>query len=532
MTTALLAATVCSPQVIVLGYGDGSVANAISENPAKDVMVIRLPGDPPPERCDLTRAIISRIDSPEDAKPWALRAFASHTEIPNLAGTSIVDDHPLSPEAEEARKKIAPALRLALTDQPQLYGNDILDSFMGVYHGAFNAPTLLPGPTVTDIAGRYGPAPVVAIGAGPSLKRHIDELRALQDRCVLVACDAVLPGLLAEDIQPHFVTPLERLRANAVFSIPARGTRCFFAGLPVCHPDTLTPFEGRTLGVAGLDRLYDWMWPGAQSSLRIMTGSSTGVLAFSLALAVTRGPVYLVGHDLAKEAGNSHWKTDDLAAEDFKKMTQVTAFGAGYGKRMVPGNSGEMVESIDWWDRFRGEIALLTQAIGRTVYNVSAHDRIGAVIQGTKAAPLPKPEETPILPEMQWPERRPERLHAWRARAQKMPSDADHLIACMDRLRADIAHERTKPAHEWNVGALSDRMSISAGVTEDNVQAFSYLLRSALHNSLALHHADLFRCKNALRARWLTMDGVDVLASGVTQALLKLRPCLERIARV
>lgn len=532
MTSALQAATVCSPQVIVLGYGDGSVANAISENPAKDVLVVRLPGDPPPERCDLTRAILSRIDRPEDAKPWALRAFASHNDIPVLAGASIVDDHPVSPEAAEARKVIAPALRLALSDQPQLYGNDILDSFMGIYHGAFNAPTLLPGPTITDIAGAYDQAPVIAIGAGPSLKRHIDELRALQDRCVLVACDAVLPGLLAEGIQPHFVTPLERLKANAVFSPPARGTRCIFAGLPVCHPDTLEPFEGRTLGVAGLDRLYDWMWPGTQAEVRIMTGSSTGVLAFSVALALGRGPVYLVGHDLAKEAGNSHWKTDDLAATDFKKMETVTVYGAGYGKRMVPGNSGELVESIDWWDRFRGEIALLTQAIRRTVYNVSAHDRIGAVIPGTLAAPLPAAADTPLLPEIVWPERRPERLHAWRARAQKMPEDADAVIARMAELRADIALERVKPAHQWNVGALSDRMSISAGVSPDNVQAFSYLLRSALHNSMAMHHADLFRCTSPTRARWLTMDGVDVLASGVTQALLKLRPCLERIARV
>lgn len=532
MNSAFLAAAVQSPQVIVLGYGDGQVANAIAENPAKDVIVVRLPGDPPAAECSLSRGGISAIERVEDCKPWVLQAFADHTQIPPLAGCVIVDDHPIGDEAARFRETIKAPLRLALSDQPQLYGNDILDSFMGIYHGALNAPALLPGPTLTDIAGGYGTAPAVAIGAGPSLKRHITELRDLQERVVLVACDAVLPGLLAEGIQPHFVTPLERLKANATFSVPARGTRCFFAGLPVCHPETLEPFEGRCLGVAGLDRLYGWLWPGEQSALRVMTGSSTGVLAVSIALAVTRGPVYLVGHDLAKESGQSHWKTDDIAAEDFKRMEKAGVFGAGYDKRLVPGNSGEPVESIDWWDRFRGEISLLTRSIGRRVVNVAAHDRIGAVIPGTETAPLPSPDSLPVLPEWKLAANRPERLGAWRTRAKKMPADADRLMAHLNVLRMDVANERRKPVHEWNVGALSDRLTLSAGVSDDNAQAFGYLLRSALHNHLAMHHADLFRCQSPTRARWLTMDGVDMLAAGIVQALTKLKPCLERIARV
>lgn len=532
MTSALLAATVQSPQVIVLGYGDGSVANAIAENPAKDVIVVRLPGDPPAEACPLSRGSLSALMAVEDCKPWALRAFCQHTLIPALAGLTIVDDHPISQEGAAFRDQIKQPFRLALTDQPQLYGNDILDSFMGIYHGGLNCPNLLPSGTLSDIAGWYGNAPAIAIGAGPSLKRHLPELRELQNHCVLVACDAVVPGLLGEGIVPHFVTPLERLRVNAVFSLPVKGTRCIYAGLPVCHPDTLSPFGERIIGVAGLDRLYDWLWPERQASLRVMTGSSTGVLAVSIALAVTRGPVYLVGHDLAKESGASHWKKDDLAATDFAMMEKSTSFGAGYEKRLVPGNSGELVESIDWWDRFRGEIGLLSATIGRPVYNVTAHDRIGAVIPHTQAALLPIPGDLPVLPEFVWPERRPERLHAWRARAQKMPADCDALIASMGTLRDEVAAMRKLPAHEWNTGALSDRMSISAGVSEDNAQAYSYLLRSALHNSMALHHADLFRCKSADRARWLTMDGIDGLASGIVQALTKLRPCIERIARV
>ncbi len=530
MTTALEAATVCSPLVIVVGFGDGSVANAIAENPGKEVYVIRLLGDP--EDCALTRGHVAHIRSPEDCKPFVLQAFGSHQDIPMLGGCCVVDDHPISEAAAKARAEILPTLRLALGDMPQLYGNDILDSFMGLYHASLNAPTLLPAATITDIAGRYGMTPAISIGAGPSLTRHLDEIRELQDKCILVACDAVLPGLLKHGIQPHYVTPLERLGGNSVFSQGAEGTRCVFAGLPVCHPDTLRPFGDRVLGVAGLDRVYDWLWPGDESRVRIMTGSSTGVLSFSVALAVTMGPIYLVGHDLAKEGGVTHWGAAELATTDFAKMEKATIFGTGYERRLVPGNCGSPVESIAWWDRFRGEIALLCSALHmRRVVNVSAHDRIGAVIPGTVAAPLPDPAtlETfyaPLLPGHVG------RLESWRDRAREMPADAGRLLEALGALRIDVEAERGKPYPEWKIGALSDRLSLSAGVSEPNREAFSYTLRSALHNEMARHHADLFRTKDVARAKWLTMDGLDSLSGALITAIERLMPCLERIARV
>lgn len=530
MTSALTAATVCSPLVIVVGYGDGSVANAICENPAKEVYVIRLPGDP--TDCALERGHVAFIQTPEDCRSFVMQAFASHQDIPMLGGCQIVDDHPISEQAAKVRAEILAPLRLALGDMPQLYGNDILDSFMGIYHAAQNAPTLLNAPTLTDIAGRYGRTPAISIGAGPSLTRHLDEIRELQDKCILVACDAVLPGLLKAGIQPHFVTPLERLRANAVFSQGAEDTRCIFAGLPVCHPDTLAPFRGRVLGVAGLDRVYDWLWPGDEARVRIMTGSSTGVLSFSVAMAVTQGPIYLVGHDLAKEGGVTHWDAAELATSDFKRMEEATVFGTGYERRVVPGNCGEPVESITWWDRFRGEISLVCRALHmRQVFNVAAHDRIGAVIPGALVGPLPDPAglETfypPLIPGHTG------RLEAWRTRAKEMPADGLRLWNALGDLRNDIEAERLKPYPEWKIGALSDRMSLTSGVSEPNHQAFSYMLRSALHNEMARHHVDLSRTKDIPRAKWLTMDGIDSLAGALMTSLEHLMPCLERIARV
>jgi len=527
MSKAMAAALCQAPLVIVVGYGDGQVANAIAENPQKDVLVVHLPGDP--EECPLARGRIARCASTSDIRAMVLAAFGAHHDIPPLGGVSIIDDHPLPSETASSRERLLPDLRTALRDQPQLYGNDIIDSFMGLWHASLNAPRLLAAPFLGENFGVGGATPVIAIAAGPSLRGHLDRLRRLQDRCLLVACDSAFPGLIAAGVVPHVVTPLERLRANATFMPPAAGTRCGFAGLPVCHPDALVPFDSRVLGVAGYDRLYDWFWPDNQN--RVMTGSSTGVLAVSIALALGTGPVYLVGHDLATIDDLSHWDAAELATKQWKSMKASAVYGSGYDDRLIPGNNGGTVRSIVWWDRFRHEIGLLARSLKRQVFNVNAFHRVGAVIENTSAADLPDPDSLPPFAGPNW--RRPslDRLAIWRAKARKLPEDGLSLARTVGELRHDIAIERRKAPHAWRINELVERMALTAGVSDENAPAMGYALRSALFNNQALYHVDLQRCQGANRARWLTMDGIDSLCSSLISALEQLMPCLERIAR-
>lgn len=527
MSKALRAAVCQAPTVMVVGYGDGKVANAIAENHQKDVIVLRLPGDP--DDCPLTRGRVAKVETPSQIRQFVLSAFGAHPDIPALGGVQIVDDHPVTAACSEARTKLLPELRVALKDQPQLYGNDIIDSFMGLYHAAINAPRLLQAPFLGESFGIGGEVPIIAIGAGPSLRGHLDRLRELQERAILVACDSAYPGLVAAGVIPHFVTPLERLKANAGFMARAVGTRTRFAGLPVCHPEALPPFADNLLGVAGYDRLYDWMWPDNPN--RVMTGSSTGVLAVSISFALTTGPVYLVGHDLATIADESHWSAAELAVKQWKEMKKATVFGGGYEDRMILGNNGEMVRSITWWDRFRNEIALMCRSLKRPVYNVNAFYRVGAYIEGTQAADLPDPDSLPLYLGPNLAPAQPHRYDRWRAKARTLPQDGVAMVAAMRDIRDAVAAERRKPSHAWNVGAIVDRMSLTAGCSDENAPAMGYALRSALFNNQALYHTELSRCTGPNRARWVTLDGVDSLCSSVIAAMDQLQPCLERIAR-
>lgn len=536
---------------VVIGWGDGTLVRLMADDPLlcqRDVLIALLPGEEdafaaaiaqdPPLLPSLQRLkpVMFRVRNEADAQALCDEHFRTHESLPRLAGCDLIDRHPLTAEAMAARQRLAPVLVKALSDRPQMYGNDIMDSFTGLVNAAANAPRILPAPSLGECWGMFGETPVISIAGGPSLGRHIDRLRALQDRCILVACDSVLPGLIKAGIQPHFCTPIERLPATVDLVQAARGTRTIFAGSCVVPPGALDPFEGRAIGVAGGDQLYVWLDHGRDR--RVNTGSSTGVFSFMVGSALTSGPVYLVGHDLARNRDASHWDganySSGLWAEQKAKVAASARVNTGYEDRLVPGNDGQPLPSIVWWDRFRNEIAggvRELSAIGRTVYNVNAHDRIGALIDGTVAAPLPDPQDLPELGPVQLPPAKPERFEDWRLRARRLPEDGQKFRDSLRTLRDDLAATRLRPVEEWNLDALAARLSLNAQVSEGNRWAFNYFLRSALHNSTAQMHLRR-RTPSTARFKWMVLDAMDGLCHSLDNAMNKLAPKLQEIADV
>ncbi|MBA3937225.1 MAG: DUF115 domain-containing protein, partial [Planctomycetes bacterium] len=418
--------------VMVMGWGDGSVPLALLGDPVcrqKRLHVLLFAGEeqafaatfarPVLELLSGSQLTVTVIEDEQGIADMVIGCYPHHHHIPPLAGCDFIDAHPLTAPAAAFRAQHLARINELLADRTQAYGNDILDSFTGLIQASRNARQLLPAPTIGELAGRFGDIPVISIAAGPSVKRRLDQLRALQDRCILIACDAALHGLLDQGIDPHFVTPLERLGNLAMFA-RAGESRAIYAGLPVVHPDVVGRFPAeRTIGVYCGDALYPWLVP--DPGRRINAGQSTGVLSVTVGAALTTGPLFLVGHDLARGENGSHWEGAGTAGNAWKEAKQrsesakLTGF---YTDRLIPGNGDETVRSTMCWDHFRTEIAYeaqLLKAKGRTVYNVNAHDRIFARIDHTAAAPLPDPASLPKLPALTLPAREPARFAQWSA---------------------------------------------------------------------------------------------------------------------
>ncbi|NRA37772.1 MAG: motility associated factor glycosyltransferase family protein, partial [Planctomycetes bacterium] len=275
---------------IVVGWGDGSIVQNILDDTIlnqKHTIAIVLKGEEDAFAASMRYPLLNKVSHQNfhityykdngSLNTFIANHFSQHHHIPPLAGCEIIDQHPLTIAAQETRQTISPPLYQCLADQPYQYGNDIYDSFIGLEHASANAKTLLPSPTIGEMKSYFGDRPIISIAAGPSLQNHIEQLKDLQDHCVLIACDAVLPGLIDAGIEPHFVTPLERVAQNAKFLAAAQGTRTIYAGLPVVPPFGVDYFDQRCISLYAGDRLYNWLYP--HNDYYINTGTSTGVLS-------------------------------------------------------------------------------------------------------------------------------------------------------------------------------------------------------------------------------------------------------------
>ena len=267
-----------------------------------------------------------------------------------------------------------------------------------------------------------------------------------------------------------------------------------------------------------------------------MTGSSTGVLSYSVAMSLTTGPVYLPDMICvpikAPATGRRHPVGQRLQARwPTRPAVLASTISGGNGRRVVPGNNGENVDSLVWWDRFRQELGLLSsklKADNRVAYNVNAHHRIGARIEHTEAAPLPDPDSLPDFTLPTLPEGKQQRLDDLYRRLANMPEDTERFRKHLKNLRDRISKTRARPTRDWNIKDLADRLSTQAEISDDNKTAFSYFLRSALHNSTAEYHR-LRRSPNKAQGDWLGMNCMDNLCEGLDHAVEQIKPRIEHI---
>ncbi len=328
-------------------------------------------------------------------------------------------------------------------DRPVLFGDDVVDCAHGLMNLAKNAKRLMGAPTIPKID-----APAIAIGGGPSLESHIDEIRALQGKCLIVCSQTSLKGLLERGITPHYCTPMERNQYMERYT-PKDCGDVIFAGSPLCHPDVVNRFKSHRW-VPSADDVFRWVnLPG---EAQLFFGSSTGTTAVNVAAySAWNSKVYLVGHDLCYSGTKSHWAGTTGDVCDESKSVE-----------WVMGNDGQRHKSEAFWRRLAGQITDTT-ILHPGLVNVNAHYGIGAKIDKLGSGPLPDPDSLPdfVLPEAV---PRPERLRGWKKSARMILTHANRLEQFFQQI------ERMTPEE-------TDMRSVEMG---RNIHAFSYLLISLM----------------------------------------------------
>ena len=301
-----------------------------------------------------------------------------------------------------------PVVRNMMLDRPFQFGDCPTDNLQGMINIARNAATILRAPGLPRVD-----VPVIAIGSGPSLARHIPRIRELQDRCLLIASVSAIKGLKAEGITAHLSSPVERTEDVPQY-MPDDCSGIRFAGAPLVCKRVLGRFSAYSY-VANADPVYDWC--SLPSDQRIYFGSSTGTMAVALGCQITTGTVYLAGHDLAHETKDSHW--------GLSQGIRVTTDG-----HQIMGNCGHMVPTNSLWHRFAVCLDEYARMHGKVV-NLNAADGIGAKITHAIPGDLPTRDSLPPLAINWGAESTSDRFNHWRTHARHIDRDARKSVNYM-----------------------------------------------------------------------------------------------------
>ena len=217
---------------------------------------------------------------------------------------------------------------------------------------------------------KYQDMPAIVLGAGPSLDDFISAYKdySIEDKALIIACDASLKKLLHHGIRPHFVTRCERKFTKIFDGVENHDlSQIYYVGYPWCayqyfdlFPDSFMAFREN-----GICR-WSTVKPGS-----IDGGVSSANAALELAILLGSKRIILSGIDLCFIDEKSH--TDGTEVEfDINKSKPKWS--------KIMGNHGEEVTTIPIWYRCLNEYhaSLLKHSDrGITVHNTSQR---GAVI--------------------------------------------------------------------------------------------------------------------------------------------------------
>jgi hypothetical protein len=532
--------------LLILGYGDGTIIELLRQDPVargKAITLIVLASELEDfvsslGRCDIQAACSSMqlqvqlIVTAEDMSRYIITAFAAHHQIAQLAGTTILDSHPLAPAAEELRRTVKPALTAGLTERFDCLGNDVYDTFLGAKHILMNGDRVFREPRTSDYKGRYAGKSALCIASGPSCAAHYERIRAIQHEHVVICADSILGGLLKNGIEPDFVCMVERGdEMHKLIDEAAPKCRTVLFAAPWVHPLSVAPFGGRVAWWWPGDLVYNWL---DATEPTIGTGRSTGTMAVALAGHLGVATAYLIGHDLAFHEGQSHGDgVAPLALEAQGKVTKLMSRDHLYYQHRlldVPKNGGGTVVTSGTWTIFRSdlEVIILNNRTTTTFVNVNVDTGVGAVIAGCIGGRLPEATGQALGKEHPVRITRDEDIQAYRERRQRLLSDFD---LCKEKLvgMSEVMKTWRPLQHDQaEVEAKAYEMALGKLVSKTNANWFEYVFRAAMHNLLLrMHHRTQVR--TLAERNWMQVQVMRQYLTSMALLIDRLRPELAQV---
>jgi hypothetical protein len=271
-------------------------------------------------------------------------------------------------------------------------GNSAEDTLLGFRQIALMSPQISFGPRIEPLFKKFAGRPAVCVAAGPSLDKNFMLLKDIQDKCLIIAADAVLEKLLRNGVKPHAVTALERVTATyrLFFSDVVEKFRGECSGIllvaqSLCEPWISGRWPGPCCLVHKEEAVMDaWFAGGVLGGAGLTSGISVAHANYSLARYMGASSIAIIGQDLAYGPdGSSH---------------SASVKGGGKADRAgaieIPGALGGMVKTNATWISFLRFLEMLVFSFGIPTSDCTEG---GALIAGTTVEPFARFIEDKIM---------------------------------------------------------------------------------------------------------------------------------------
>lgn len=253
------------------------------------------------------------------------------------------------------------------------YGNCVEDSMIGTENMFKNIPTILNNPGVNLLKDKFKDIPAVVVATGPSLDKNKHLLKGIEDKALIISCDASLKILAEMEYKPHLVATLEREMAIVQLfeGLTAEQVEdVYLMACPVVYPDVYASYPGKNIIV--YRRFDHFKWLKIERGMLDIKYSS-GNMAFKIAEYLGCDPIILIGQDLALAAGKTNADGTTLGTEQKSYLNEE--------HMMVPANGGGMIETVHSLKLFLNAYNLDIQAHKGKCINATEG---GALITGTE----------------------------------------------------------------------------------------------------------------------------------------------------
>lgn len=544
MTALRLAVSTLNEGLLIVGFGDGSMIERLRQDPIGrckliHILVLKDEAEAFAHALGVTdfqgalkdlHLDLHYIRNADDLPQVMSTIFSNHAQIARLAGTALMESHPLVPGAEQQRSEWLPRLKKIIVERYDCLGNDVYDTFLGAKHALMHGEKLVRQRRISDYKKRYEGKSALCIASGPSVADYYERIRAVQNEHIVICADSILDGLLSHGIEPDFVCMVERTE-DMHGLVAENGPKCkaLMVALPVVHPKCVIPFGERVVWWWNADDLYPWIDPHEQ---RLFSGRSAGTITVALAGLLGVKNAYLIGHDLAFKDGQSHSVGANAMASQAQSAVknQLSRTSANYYTRLVDTdkNGGGTIETQGVWEIFRSDIVTIISGFSNQTefINLNIATKTGVAIFGAVAGDLPAPSGNAL------DKSHPQRLvadDAWpkyRERCLRLRDD----FSCIKKTFKEIETE----LNEWlplaqdrkAVEAMGNRVDITKIVSKENSEWFGYVFRAALRNLMVrLHHNTYVRTMP--ERNWNQVQIIRLFVQSVPSLLGRLQPELD-----